>query len=84
MGRVLSDRILVEPKELKKEEPVFYVHESKKSRPLTGEVHAIGPDVVGVNVGDMIQFGPSAGTPTLVEGKSWLILRLPEVDLVWK
>ena len=79
MGKVLSDRILVEPvaEDLSSS---FQVVNTTRQKPSMGIVKQVGKDVQEVEEGDKIQFGVNAGSTINFEGKPMLIIREPEVD----
>lgn len=43
-----------------------------------GTVHAIGPEVADVTIGDHVQYRPFVGTRIDVEGQSWMLVREEE------
>lgn len=73
-----ADRLLVKPieKELTSE---LYIHQTGRQRPDRGIVEIVGKDVLETKVGDMVLFGTSAGTETLIDGEKKIILREVEV-----
>ncbi|GHZ32419.1 GroES family chaperonin [Vibrio cholerae] len=48
----------------------------------TGEVVAIGPRVVEVNVGARVQFNPYAGLDVTAAGNTWLFINEAEISFV--
>lgn len=80
MGKVLSDRLIVKPQPIEKKTNGIYVHQSAKSKPLTGVVIEVGPLVTGAVPGDIVQFGPNAGSPIPFNGEDHLLLREVEID----
>ncbi|EGR4148510.1 co-chaperone GroES [Vibrio cholerae] len=49
----------------------------------TGEVVAIGPRVIEVNVGARVQFNPYAGLDVTAKGHTWLIINEAEISVIF-
>lgn len=47
-----------------------------------GEVVALGPQVSGVSVGDVVQFSDSCGRPVVQDGSRYLFIRQGDVALI--
>jgi len=45
----------------------------------SGEVYAIGPDVEGVEVGDVAYFGVAAGMMVVHKGEKLLVMRIKDI-----
>jgi chaperonin GroES len=86
----VEDRVLVECHEVDAEVNGFYEHSKTTERPKSGTIVAVGPGryllddgkfvvtPMPVKEGDTIYFGRNIGTEMVVDGKSYLIMRLSE------
>jgi chaperonin GroES len=87
--RPLSDRIVVEPKEIesKTDGGIIIPDTADKEKPMEGTVLAIGNgkyidgklQPLQVKIGDRILFGKYAGTSIKLIGKEWLVMREEDV-----
>lgn len=87
--RPLSDRIVVEPKELESKTAggIFIPDTADKDKPMRGKVVAIGTgkyidgkmQPLQVKIGDEILFGKYAGTAIKLSEKEWLVMREEDV-----
>jgi chaperonin GroES len=87
--RPLSDRIVVEPKELETKTAggIFIPDTADKDKPMRGTVLAIGNgkyidgkiQPLQVKVGDEILFGKYSGTSIKLESKELLVMREEDV-----
>jgi chaperonin GroES len=87
--RPLSDRIVVEPKELESKTAggIVIPDTADKDKPMQGTVIAIGDgkyvdgkkQPLAVKVGDRVLYGKYAGTNFKLEGKEWLVIREEDV-----
>lgn len=87
--RPLSDRIVVEPKELETKTAggIFIPDTADKDKPMRGTVVAVGTgkfvdgklQPLQVKVGDEILFGKYAGTGVKLEAKDYLVMREDDV-----
>lgn len=87
--RPLSDRIVVEPKELESKTAggIVIPDTADKDKPMRGKVVAIGNgryidgkvQPLQVKVGDEILFGKYAGTAIKLSEKEWLVMREEDV-----
>ena len=73
-----SDRILVKPNPIADKTEAGLII-TTKVKPKIGTVISIGSDM-GVNIGDQIYFGSTAGTEINIEGGEYLIMR--ETDIL--
>lgn len=87
--RPLSDRIIVEPKELESTTAggIVIPDTADKDKPMRGKIIAIGDgkwhdghkQPLQVKVGDEILFGKYAGTNVKLEDKEYLVMREEDV-----
>lgn len=87
--RPLSDRIVVEPKELESKTAggIVIPDTADKDKPMRGKVIAIGNgkfidgkmQPLQVKIGDEILFGKYAGTAVKLNEKEWLVMREEDV-----
>lgn len=87
--RPLSDRIVVEPKELevKTKGGIYIPDTADKDKPIEGIIIAIGNgkyidgkmQPLQVKVGDNILFGKYSGTSVKFDGKEYLVMREEDV-----
>lgn len=87
--RPLSDRIVVEPKELeiKTKGGIYIPDTADKDKPIEGTVLAIGNgkyidgkmQPLQVKVGDSILFGKYSGTSIKLDDKEYLVMREEDV-----
>lgn len=87
--RPLSDRIVVEPKEMETKTAggIFIPDTADKDKPMQGTVVAIGNgkyidgkmQPLQVKVGDKILFGKYAGTNFKLQEKDYLVMREEDV-----
>lgn len=84
MIRPLSDRVLVEPKEVEtKTASGIYIPDTAKEKPQQGTVLATGPgkkdEPMEVKEGDSVLYGKYAGTEVTYEGKTYLIMKQSDI-----
>lgn len=87
--RPLSDRIVVEPKELESKTAggIVIPDTADKDKPMRGKVVAIGSgkyidgklQPLQIKVGDEVLFGKYAGTAIKFDEKEWLVMREEDV-----
>ena len=92
MIRPLHDRILVRPLPHPNGSPLWMPAETttfasgRANTPVEaetrGEVVSLGPQVSGVQVGDMVQFSDSCGRPVNHDGARYLFIRQSDVALI--
>lgn len=92
MIRPLHDRILVKPVPhpsvsalwTPSETTTFAAYRANTAveAETRGEVVAFGPQVSGVQVGDMVQFSDSCGRPISHDGARYLFIRQADVALI--
>jgi len=77
----LHDRVLVQPEAEADVTPGgIVIPEQAKEGPQRGEVKALGPKAVHVQVGDVVLYGRFAGTHVTLNGVKMLVMK--EEDLI--
>ena len=77
----LGNRVLIkQTEEENKTGSGIILVDSSKEKPKTGKALAIGKNVEGVNVGDMIVFGKFAGTDIYLDGDQYLIINGDDIQ----
>ena len=71
-----EDRVVLRDEALPPASSLLVVVESKPS--YRGTVVAKGPDVVELDLGDLVQYRPFVGTRIEVDGVSWIMVREEE------
>ncbi len=76
----LGKRVLVERLEdVKTTASGIIIPDNAKEKPLSGEVKAVGPEVEGVKTGDKVVFAKYGGTEVVLDGKTYLVLKIEDV-----
>lgn len=77
----LADRVVAVREEVKtKTASGIYLPDAAQEKSVLCEVKAIGPDVKGVNVGDLIVYGDySTITELKIDGTNYLIIKEEDV-----
>lgn len=71
-----EDRLILEDVDAPPSSAVLTVIEHKPS--YRGTVVAVGPEVQGLAVGDIVQYRPYVGARIEVDGMSWMLVREDE------
>lgn len=80
--RLLEDRLLVKPDKFEQPSSGLIIPEAAQERQSEGVVKEVGPDVVGIAVGDKVVFSTYGGVELELEGDKVLVLRKSDVLLV--
>jgi len=56
----------------------------ERDKPLTGKVHAIGPEVRYIKVGDCVVFSQYAGMNIALDDQSYIIMKEEDIHCVLK
>lgn len=76
----LGKRVLVERLEdVKTTASGIIIPDNAKEKPLSGKVLAVSSEVEGVNVGDSVVFTKYGGTEVVLDGKTYLVLKIEDV-----
>ena len=76
----LGKRVLVERLEdVKTTASGIIIPDNAKEKPLSGKVLAVSSEVEGVSVGDSIVFAKYGGTEVVLDGKTYLVLKIEDV-----
>ena len=76
----LGKRVLVERLEdVKTTASGIIIPDNAKEKPLSGKVLAVSSEVEGVSVGDSVVFAKYGGTKIVLDGKTYLILKIEDV-----
>ena len=76
----LGKRVLVERLEdVKTTASGIIIPENAKEKPLSGKVLAVSSEVEGVSVGDSVVFAKYGGTEVVLDGKTYLVLKIEDV-----
>lgn len=76
----LGKRVLVERLEdVKTTASGIIIPDNAKEKPLSGKVLAVSSEVEGVSVGDSVVFAKYGGTEVVLDGKTYLILKIEDV-----
>ena len=76
----LGKRVLVERLEdVKTTTSGIIIPDNAKEKPLSGKVLAVSSEVEGVSVGDSVVFAKYGGTKIVLDGKTYLILKIEDV-----
>ncbi|RRD54894.1 co-chaperone GroES [Campylobacter rectus] len=76
----LGKRVLVERLEdVKTTASGIIIPDNAKEKPLSGKVLAVSSEVEGVSVGDSVVFAKYGGTEVVLEGKTYLVLKIEDV-----
>lgn len=76
----LGKRVLVERLEdVKTTASGIIIPDNAKEKPLSGKVLAISSEVEGVSVGDSVVFAKYGGTEVVLDGKTYLVLKIEDV-----
>lgn len=76
----LGKRVLVERLEdVKTTASGIIIPDNAKEKPLSGKVLAVSSDVEGVSVGDSVVFAKYGGTEVVLDGKTYLVLKIEDV-----
>ena len=75
----LGKRVLVERLEdVKTTASGIIIPDNAKEKPLSGKVLAVSSEVEGVNVGDSVVFAKYGGTEVVLDGKTYLVLKIED------
>lgn len=81
----LGKRVLVERLEdVKTTASGIIIPDNAKEKPLSGKVLAVSSEVEGVSVGDSVVFAKYGGTEVVLDGKTYLVLKIEDVLGVFK
>ena len=76
----LGKRVLVERLEdVKTTASGIIIPDNAKEKPLSGKVLAVSSEVEGVSVGDSVVFEKYGGTEVVLDGKTYLVLKIEDV-----
>ena len=76
----LGKRVLVERVEdVKTTASGIIIPDNAKEKPLSGKVLAVSSEVEGVSVGDSVVFAKYGGTEVVLDGKTYLVLKIEDV-----
>ena len=76
----LGKRVLVERLEdVKTTASGIIIPDNAKEKPLSGKVLAVSSEVEGVSVGDSVVFAKYGGTEVVIDGKTYLVLKIEDV-----
>ena len=76
----LGKRVLVERLEdVKTTASGIIIPDNAKDKPLSGKVLAVSSEVEGVSVGDSVVFAKYGGTEVVLDGKTYLVLKIEDV-----
>ena len=76
----LGKRVLVERLEdVKTTASGIIIPDNAKETPLSGKVLAVSSEVEGVSVGDSVVFAKYGGTEVVLDGKTYLVLKIEDV-----
>ncbi|WP_122873702.1 co-chaperone GroES [Campylobacter showae] len=76
----LGKRVLVERLEdIKTTASGIIIPDNAKEKPLSGKVLAVSSEVEGVSVGDSVVFAKYGGTEVVLDGKTYLVLKIEDV-----
>ena len=76
----LGKRVLVERLEyVKTTASGIIIPDNAKEKPLSGKVLAVSSEVEGVSVGDSVVFAKYGGTEVVLDGKTYLVLKIEDV-----
>ena len=76
----LGKRVLVERLEdVKTTASGIIIPDNAKEKPLSGKVLAVSSEVEGVSVGDSVVFAKYGGTEVVLDGKTYLVLKIDDV-----
>ena len=76
----LGKRVLVERLEdVKTTASGIIIPDNAKEKPLSGKVLAVSSQVEGVSVGDSVVFAKYGGTEVVLDGKTYLVLKIEDV-----
>ena len=76
----LGKRVLVERLEdVKTTASGIIIPDNAKEKPLSGKVLAVSSEAEGVNVGDSVVFTKYGGTEVVLDGKTYLVLKIEDV-----
>ena len=77
----LGKRVLVERLEdVKTTASGIIIPDNAKEKPLSGKVLAVSSEVEGVSVGDSVVFAKYGGTEVVLDGKTYLVLKIEDVS----
>ena len=76
----LGKRVLVERLEdVKTTASGIIIPDNAKEKPLSGKGLAVSSEVEGVSVGDSVVFAKYGGTEVVLDGKTYLVLKIEDV-----
>ena len=76
----LGKRVLVERLEdVKTTASGIIIPDNAKEKPLSGKVLAVSSEGEGVSVGDSVVFAKYGGTEVVLDGKTYLVLKVEDV-----
>lgn len=76
----LGKRVLVERLEdVKTTASGIIIPDNAKEKPLSGKVLAVSSEVEGVSVGESVVFAKYGGTEVVLDGKTYLVLKIEDV-----
>jgi chaperonin 10 Kd subunit len=76
----LGKRVLVERLEdVKTTASGIIIPDNAKEKPLSGKILAVSSEVEGVSVGDSVVFAKYGGTEVVLDGKTYLVLKIEDV-----
>ncbi len=76
----LGKRVLVERLEdVKTTASGIIIPDNAKEKPLSGKVLAVSSEVEGVSAGDSVVFAKYGGTEVVLDGKTYLVLKIEDV-----
>ena len=76
----LGKRVLVERLEdVKTTASGIIIPDNAKEKPLSGKVLAVSSEVERVSVGDSVVFAKYGGTEVVLDGKTYLVLKIEDI-----
>lgn len=76
----LGKRVLVERLEdVKTTASGIIIPDNAKEKPLSGKVLAVSSEIEGVSAGDSVVFAKYGGTEVVLDGKTYLVLKIEDV-----
>ena len=81
--RLLGNRVAVKPDPKPTEtQGGLYIPDTTSERPMSGKVVAVGPEEMGMSVGDTVIYSKTAGTEIEVDDEKLLVMFDDEVMAV--
>src|ERR1700743_497423 len=81
-ARPIEDRIIILPVAADEAPTGFYEHSKATEKPLQGIEQAVGPGEkmvltpMNVEVGEYVSYGKHIGTPIVIDGVEYIVMRL--------